>query len=150
MNPAVIWLVAGLVLIAAEVLSGEFVLLMLGGAALLAAGASALVTGSLVVGGAVFVVSAGLLVFAVRPPLRRKLERGLGHHESHLKRLVGASAVVVRRVDGHGGQVKIGGDLWSARSVDVDDVLEPGERVTVMEITGATALVVGMDEDALP
>ena len=144
MNPAVIWLIAGIVLIAAEVLSGEFVLLMLGGAALLAAGASALVTGSLVVGGGVFVVSAGLLVFAVRPPLRRKLERGLGHHESHIKRLVGATAVVVRRVDGHGGQVKIGGDLWSARAVDADDVLEPGEHATVMEISGATALVVGV------
>ncbi len=144
MTPAVIWLVAGIVLIAAEVLSGEFVLLMLGGAALLAGGASALFTGSLVVGGAVFVVSAGLLVFAVRPPLRRRLERGLGHHESHLKRLVGASAVVVRRVDGHGGQVTIGGDLWSARAVDADDVLEPGEHATVMEISGATALVVGV------
>jgi len=92
----------------------------------------------------VFVVSAGLLVFAVRPPLRRKLERGLGHHESHLKRLVGANAVVVRRVDGHGGQVTIGGDLWSARAVDADDVLEPGEHATVMEISGATALVVGV------
>lgn len=144
MTPALIWLVAGIVLIAAEVLSGEFVLLMLGGAALLAAGASALVAGSLVVGGAVFVVSAGLLVFAVRPPLRRKLERGLGHHELHVTRLVGASAVVVRRVDGHGGQVKIGGDLWSARAVDADDVLEPGERATVMQISGATALVVGV------
>ena len=143
MTPAAIWLVAGLVLIAAEVLSGEFVLLMLGGAALLAGGASLLVAGP-IVGGAVFVVSAGLLVFAVRPPLRRKLERGLGHHEPHVKRLVGASAVVVRRVDGHGGQVKIGGDLWSARAVDADDVLEPGEHATVMEISGATALVVGV------
>lgn len=143
MTPAAIWLIAGLVLIAAEVLSGEFVLLMLGGAALLAGGASLLAAGP-IVGGAVFVVSAGLLVFAVRPPLRRKLERGLGHHESHLKRLVGASAVVVRRVDGHGGQVKIGGDLWSARTVDVDDVLEPGDQATVMEISGATALVVGV------
>lgn len=138
-----IWLIAGLVLIAAEVASGAFVLLMLGGAALLAAGASALLNGSLVVGGAVFVVSAGLLVFAVRPPLRRKLERGLGHHESHIRRLVGASAVVVTRVDGQGGQVKIAGDLWSARAVDADDVLEPGEHATVMKISGATALVVG-------
>jgi membrane protein implicated in regulation of membrane protease activity len=143
MTAAVIWLIAGIVLIAAEVLSGEFVLLMLGGAALLAAGSSALVTESILVGGVVFVVSAGLLVFAVRPPLRRRLERGLGHHESHVKRLVGASAVVVRRVDGHGGQVTIGGELWSARTVDVDDVLEPGEHVMVMEISGATALVVG-------
>jgi membrane protein implicated in regulation of membrane protease activity len=39
MTAAVIWLIAGLALIAAEVLSGEFVLLMIGGGALAAAGA---------------------------------------------------------------------------------------------------------------
>ena len=144
MSPAVIWLIAGLVLISAEVLSGEFVLLMLGGAALLAAGASAIVTGSILVGGVVFVVAAGLLVFAVRPPLRRKLERGVGHHASHVERLVGARAVVVRRVDHDGGQVKIGGDLWSARAVG-HEVIEEGSAATVMQISGATALVVGAD-----
>ena len=144
MSPAVIWLIAGLALIAAEVLSGEFVLLMLGGAALLAAGASALVAGSIAVGGVVFVVSAGLLVFAVRPSLRRRLERGLGQHESHLQRLVGAHAVVVRRVDHDGGQIRIGGDLWSARSMG-DEVIEAGAPATVMQIAGATALVVGVD-----
>lgn len=142
MSPALIWLIAGLVLIAAEVLSGEFVLLMLGGAALLAAGASAIVTGSIALGGVVFVVSAGLLVFAVRPPLRRRLERGVGHHQSHVERLVGATATVVRRVDHQGGQIKIGGDLWSARAMG-QEVIEEGSAATVMEISGATALVVG-------
>ena len=40
-----------------------------------------------------------------------------------------------------GGQVKIGGEIWSARSYDEDDVFEPGARVEVMKIEGATALV---------
>jgi membrane protein implicated in regulation of membrane protease activity len=142
MTPAVIWLIAGLILIAAEVLSGEFVLLMLGGGALLAAGASALVAGPLV-GAIVFVVASGLLVFAVRPPLRRRLERSVGHSVMHSKALVGRSALVVSRVDGNGGRVKIGGDLWSARALDGHEVLEEGTTVTVMDISGATALVVG-------
>ena len=60
----------------------------------------------------------------------------------HHRALVGNTAFVVTRVDGHGGQVKIGGDLWSARSFDGHDVIEPGARVTVMDISGATALVV--------
>ncbi|MCW2717731.1 MAG: hypothetical protein QOG20_1376 [Pseudonocardiales bacterium] len=142
MVPAVIWLIAGIVLIAAEVLSGDFVLLMLGGGALIAAGVSALV-GGVVVGGVVFAVAAGLLVFTVRPPLRRRLDRSVEHSVMHTKKLVGVTAVVVRRVDGHGGQVKIGGDLWSARALDGDEVIEPGEHATVMDIAGATALVVG-------
>jgi len=144
MWPAVIWLVVGVVLIAAEVLSGEFVLLMLGGAALAAGGVSLLVAGP-VVGGVVFVVSSGLLVFAVRPALRRRLDRGIEHTAMHSKALVGVTAQVVARVDGQGGRVKIGGDLWSARTLDRDDVIEAGRAVTVMDISGATALVVAQD-----
>jgi membrane protein implicated in regulation of membrane protease activity len=63
----------------------------------------------------------------------------------HHKALVGVTAIVVARVDGHGGRVKIGGELWSARSSDGNEVIEPGARVTVMDISGATALVVAQD-----
>jgi membrane protein implicated in regulation of membrane protease activity len=145
MTAAVIWLIAGLALIAAEVLSGEFVLLMLGGGALAAAGASALLGGGPLLGVGVFAVASVLLLFAVRPALRRKLDRGIDHSVMHHRALVGNTALVVARVDGHGGQVKIGGDLWSARSLDGHHVIEPGARVTVMDISGATALVVPQD-----
>ena len=37
--------------------------------------------------------------------------------------------------------MKIGGEVWSARSYDEDRVIEPGTRVDVMKIEGATALV---------
>jgi membrane protein implicated in regulation of membrane protease activity len=141
MSAGVIWLIVGLVLIAAEVLSGEFVLLMLGGGALAAAGASFLVGGP-VVGGVVFAIASVLLLFAVRPALRRRLDRGIDHSVMHHQALVGSTAVVISRVDGHGGRVKIGGDLWSARSSDGHEVIEEGRRVTVMGISGETALVV--------
>ena len=52
-----------------------------------------------------------------------------------------ARAGVVERVDAHGGRVKIGGEIWSARALDGDQVLEPGTNVQVAEIQGATALV---------
>jgi membrane protein implicated in regulation of membrane protease activity len=145
MTAAVIWLIAGLVLIAAEVLSGEFVLLMIGGGALAAAGASALVGGNLLVGVGVFALTSVLLLFAARPALRRRLERGVDHGVMHHRALVGNTAFVVTRVDGHSGQVKIGGELWSARSIDEHHVIEPGAKVTVMDISGATALVVPQD-----
>ncbi len=144
MSAAAIWLILGLVLIAAEVLSGEFVLLMLGGGALAAGGVSLLVGGPLV-GAVVFSVVSVLLIFAVRPALRRRLERSIEHSAMHSKALVGVTALVTARVDGHGGRVKIGGDLWSARSFDGHGVIEPGTRVTVMDISGATALVVAQD-----
>ena len=55
--------------------------------------------------------------------------------------LVGAKAVVLQRVDTNGGRVRIGGEEWSARAYLDDQVLEPGTRVEVVKIEGATALV---------
>jgi membrane protein implicated in regulation of membrane protease activity len=55
--------------------------------------------------------------------------------------LVGSKALVLERVDVHGGRVKIGGEEWSARSFMDDQVFEPGAQVEVVEIQGATALV---------
>jgi membrane protein implicated in regulation of membrane protease activity len=55
--------------------------------------------------------------------------------------LVGANALVVERVDVNGGLVRIGGEEWSARAYMDDQVLEPGARVEVVKIEGATALV---------
>ena len=55
--------------------------------------------------------------------------------------LVGARAVVLVRVDATGGRVRLGGEEWSARAYMEGQVLEPGTRVEVAEIEGATALV---------
>jgi membrane protein implicated in regulation of membrane protease activity len=144
MTAAVIWLIVGVLLVVAELLSGEFVLLMLGGGALAAGGVSLLVGGP-VVGAVVFAVVSVLLLFAVRPALRRRLDRSVDPGLMHHKALLGTTAIVVARVDEHGGRVRIGGELWSARASEGHDVIEPGARVTVLSISGATAVVVAQD-----
>ncbi|MBC8092032.1 MAG: NfeD family protein [Pseudonocardia sp.] len=144
MTPVVFWLIVGLALVAAEVLSGEFVLLMLGGGALAAAGVSLFVI-SPVAGVVTFALASLVLVFAVRPALRRRLEHQISDGRMHHRALEGREGVVVARVDGDGGRVKIGGELWSARPVDADDVIDEGAVVLVVEIKGATAVVVGKD-----
>jgi len=55
--------------------------------------------------------------------------------------LPGSKALVLQRVDANGGRVRIGGEEWSARAYVEDQVMEPGTRVEVVEIEGATALV---------
>jgi membrane protein implicated in regulation of membrane protease activity len=50
---------------------------------------------------------------------------------------------VIHTVDAHGGKIKLRGELWSARAFDETEVLEPGRAVTVMNISGATAVVLG-------
>jgi membrane protein implicated in regulation of membrane protease activity len=55
--------------------------------------------------------------------------------------LEGARAIVLQRVDGRGGRVKIGGEEWSARSYVPGEAFDVGTEVEVAQIQGATALV---------
>jgi membrane protein implicated in regulation of membrane protease activity len=139
MTAAVLWLVAGLLLLGTEVVTGTLVLLMFGGGALAASAASLLGLG-LVGSAAVFAV-VSVLLLAGRSPLRRRLERHTPHTPTRAEALVGGAATVVARVDGHDGRIRIGDDEWSARAFDGAQVIEAGERVTVVRIAGATALV---------
>lgn len=135
-----VWLIAALVLAGAEALTGDMFLLMLSGGALAAAGSSWLLDWPLWADGAVFLVVSVLLLVLVRPALRKRLVAGAGLPEP-VRALEGKSALVLDRVARHEGQVKLDGEVWTARPLNVDDVYEPGEHVTVVQIDGATAVV---------
>ena len=134
-----IWLIAAVALAGAEALTGDLFLLMLGGGALAAAGSSLFVD-DLWVHGAVFLVVSVLLLVLVRPALRRQFLSGKGLPEP-AKALEGKSALVLDRVARHEGQVKLDGEVWTARPLNDNDVYEPGDHVTVVHIDGATAVV---------
>ena len=138
---ALIWLIVALGLAAAEVLTGDLFLLMLGGGALAAAGSAAVFDGPIWVDGVVFLVVSVLLLVGVRPALRRRLVSGKGLPEP-VKALEGKSALVLDRVARHEGQVKLDGEVWTARPLNDTDVYEPGDHVTVVHIDGATAVVI--------
>ncbi len=114
MPTALIWLIFALGLAAAEALTGDMFLLMLGGGALSAAATSWLLDWPVWSDGAVFLVVSLLLVVLVRPVLRRRLSPGAGI-ETGVRALQGKSALVLDRVARHGGQVKLGGEVWTAR-----------------------------------
>lgn len=135
-----IWLVAAVALAGAEALTGDMFLLMLGGGALAAAGSSWLFDWPIWADGAVFLIVSVLLLVLVRPALRRRLLSGKGLPEP-AKALEGKSALVLDRVARHEGQVKLDGEIWTARPYNENDVYEPGDHVTVVHIDGATAVV---------
>src|SRR3954447_9120220 len=88
-----------------------------------------------------FVVVAAGAVGLLRPVARRHLHLP-APVRTGTAALVGAKAVVLQRVDALGGRVRLGGEEWSARAYLDDQVLEPGTRVEVVKIEGATALVI--------
>ncbi|MCX5396196.1 NfeD family protein [Streptomyces sp. NBC_00102] len=89
----------------------------------------------------VFVVVSVALVSVVRVVAAR--HRGDGpQFSSGIDALRGRRAVVLERVDGGGGgRVKLAGEIWSARALDETQSFEPGQQVDVVEIDGATAVV---------
>jgi membrane protein implicated in regulation of membrane protease activity len=104
------------------------------------AAVAALAGGAVLLQVAIFVVAATAAVGLLRPIARRHLHLP-APVRTGTAALVGARAVVLQRVDASGGRVRLGGEEWSARAYLEDQVLEPGARVEVVEIQGATALV---------
>ena len=135
----VLWMIAAALLAAGEVASLSFILGPVALAAL-AAGIVALAGVAVEVQFIVFILGSIGSLAIVRPIARRHL-----HTPAQIRTgtaaLVGSRAVVLERVDRDGGQVKLAGEVWSARAFDDDDVFEAGARVEVLKIDGATALV---------
>ncbi|MCX3063960.1 NfeD family protein [Streptomyces beihaiensis] len=88
----------------------------------------------------VFVVVSCALIAVVRPIAVRS-RRSHPQLASGIDALKGKQALVVERVDGRGGRIKLAGEIWSARALDSDAEYEPGREVDVVEIEGATAIV---------
>ncbi|MFD5513907.1 NfeD family protein [Streptomyces sp. NPDC059761] len=88
----------------------------------------------------VFVIVAVALIAVVRSIANHHREQR-PQHRTGIDALKGRSALVLERVDGSGGRIKLAGEVWSARTLDADSIFEPGQQVDVVEIDGATAIV---------
>jgi len=139
MDEWVWWMVAAGVLAVGEIATLGFFLGPMAVAAVTAA-VVALAGGSLAVQWIVFIIVALASLGVLRPIAKRHL-RTPAKLRTGTAALVGGPALVLQRVDRDGGQVKIAGEVWTARAYDDDDIFEPGARVEVMKIDGATALV---------
>jgi membrane protein implicated in regulation of membrane protease activity len=135
-----IWALAAVLLTVGEVLTPG--LFFLGPVALAAvvAGVAAAVGLGIVIQLTLFIAGALASVALLRPIARRHL-RMPAALRTGTAALEGTKALVLQRVDADGGRVRIGGEEWSARAYMEDQVLEPGARVEVVKIEGATALV---------
>ena len=136
---AIIWLGAGLLLAAAETRSGDLFLLMLGGGALAAAVAS-WIGAPVWLSAVVFALASVLLVVVARPPIKRHLLSSPGL-ATNTDALIGKEAITLGAFGSAGGQVRIGGEVWTARPAAEEDSFTQGERVIVQRIDGATAVV---------
>jgi membrane protein implicated in regulation of membrane protease activity len=138
----IIWLAVAAILGVGEMHQGGFYLLPFAVGAGIAAVVSLLGVGALLVA-IVFLLASAIVLGALRPVAgrHRRLPPAI---RTGAAALVGHRAMVLERIanDEGVGCVRIdNGEVWTARSFDEDEVIDVGERVEVVEIRGATALV---------
>ncbi|MFJ7072271.1 NfeD family protein [Streptomyces sp. NPDC098781] len=134
------WLIGAAALGIGLVITAMPELGMLAVGAVAAAVVAGIFGGDAVVQVVAFVVVSTALIAVVRPIANRhRAQRP--QLATGIEALKGKQAVVMERVDASGGRIKLAGEIWSARSLDTDRAYEEGEEVDVVDIEGATAIV---------
>ena len=141
MDEWLFWLIAAVILAVGEIATMSFFLAPFAGGALVAAVTSGF-GAPLGINLAVFLAVSVALLAALRP-LARSHRRMPAQLRTGTAALIGRTGVVVERISNHEGVglVKIDGEPWTARAYEEELVIEPGAKVLVVEIRGATALV---------
>lgn len=136
---ALVWFVAAAVLAGLELAVGEFTLLMLGAGALTTAGI-ALVGVPMWAEILTFALSSAAFWFFLRPYLHKQFRKPNVYDDSP-RALVGKRVEVIEAIGPNGGQVRMDGSIWSARSLDPAEQISAGDIVTVTDIDGPVAVV---------
>jgi membrane protein implicated in regulation of membrane protease activity len=134
-----VWLALAMLLGVAELFSLDLVLLMLATGCLAGAAAAGLHLDVAVQVLAAAGASVAMLAL-VRPGIVQKLHTGpdLKHG---FTALIGTEGFAVTEVSEQSGQIKLAGEIWTARPYDETAVIPVGAKVQVFEIRGATAFV---------
>ncbi|WP_031477225.1 NfeD family protein [Streptomyces bicolor] len=134
------WLIGAAALGIGLVITAMPELGMLAVGAVAAAVVAGIFGGDAVIQVVAFVVISTALIAVVRPIANRhRAQRP--QLATGIEALKGKQAVVLERVDASGGRIKLAGEIWSARSLDTDRAYEVGQEVDVVDIEGATAIV---------
>jgi membrane protein implicated in regulation of membrane protease activity len=135
------WTIAAAVLAVGELHQGAFFLAPFAIGAAVAAILSAAGVGA--VGTAIAFLAISIAVLALLRPIALRHRRMPPQIRTGTAALIGRHALVLERIANTEGVgvVKIDGEVWTARSFDDDQVIDAGKQVEVVEIRGATALV---------
>jgi membrane protein implicated in regulation of membrane protease activity len=144
MAPYILWLIAAVVALILELMSGTMFLMWVSGGCFVAGVAAALFPAPWVPW-ATFVVSSSVLLYFGLPLARRLREQG--GRPSNVDRMVGLQAVVLETIDPmeNTGRVRFESDEWRARS---DHRIQEGMTVTIRSIEGTTLMVTDASPEA--
>lgn len=134
-----LWLILAGIFFIIEIATVGFLVFWFGIGALISMVIS-LFTSNLLIQSSVFVISSTILLFFTRR-LANKLTKGESV-KTNAYSIIGKRGMVIKDIDpitGQ-GQVKVGTEVWSAKSLD-DRKIEKGLEVEIIEINGVKAIV---------
>lgn len=139
-NPAVLWGIAGLVLLVLEMFTGTFFALFCGVAALFAsASAFTLFADDITGQWVIFIVLSILLPLVLLKPLKKKF--GSTPDSSTFNDHLGKQVTITERIgEKTPGKAMYKGSTWIAKTLD-DSTIEVGEIVTIVAVDGVNLVV---------
>jgi membrane protein implicated in regulation of membrane protease activity len=142
MSGWILWLVVACVFGVGELITTGFLLAPFAVGALAAAVADA--AAGEVAGAVVFVAVSAVILLMIRPIVQSRIMHSSPPLRTGAAALIGKRAIVLERIanDEGVGFVRIDGEVWTARAFDDARVIESGTPVEIIEIRGATALVI--------
>lgn len=139
MEPYVFWLILGVILVVAEILTPTFFFFWFALGAFAAAGVSFL--SGTIMQLVTFMGVSAVLVLLTRP-LAKKLTKS-ETRKIHIDEIIGKEAIVVETIDNKQskGLVKVDGEIWRAYSESGDTTIEEGQKVMILKVEGAHVVV---------
>lgn len=143
----VFWLIAAGVFFIIEMATIGFLVFWLGIGALLAM-VTSFITDSILIQVIVFVVTSTLLLIFTRP-LVNKFIKVPKETVTNAYSIIGKKAIVVKEINNveGDGQIKVAGEVWSAKS-NTDEVISKETEVEIVEIDGVKAVVRTISADS--
>lgn len=136
----VFWLIAAGIFFIIEMATIGFLVFWLGIGALLAM-VTSFITDSILIQALVFIITSTLLLIFTRP-LVDKFIKVPKEVKTNAYSIIGKKGIVISKINNieGTGQIKIDGDVWSAKSATDEDIPENTE-VEIVEIDGVKAVV---------
>ena len=136
----VMWLIIAGTCFIIEIINIGFLMFWFGVGALLAM-ITSFFTDNVIIQTSVFVISSTILLFFTRP-LANKFAKSDDKNKTNAYSIVGKKGLVITDIDpiSGQGQIKIGTETWSAKSLD-DQKIEKGTQIEVVKIDGVKAIV---------
>lgn len=134
------WLIVSGIFFILEMATTGFLVFWLGLGALLAMILSFFVD-NVIIQVTVFAISSILLIVSTKPLVKKFIDKKT--IPTNLDSIIGKEGLVVETIDNvkAQGQVKLNGEVWSAKAFDENKIIEKDTKVVVKEITGVKLVV---------